>query len=511
MSVKSRIKQGLSLCRIWLIMNSVPKRVLLVVELETAFQELLRVARLLLSSGRYQPIFCFYNLSTVGYERFSAACDQHGIPYVLFDHGDKTLQGGQNGSKNVGQFSSSFANERHASSVLPETGLRLRSRIKNTWPKWITYGLGFPWYSVRNTIWLVKARRLLLEIKPALVVVPEDGIGGNRAIIKMAKEQQIPVVVVPYEYSQKRQPAEAIKSLPNYEFLYGMKNPINRLIARWLPQWIYDYGGECLLRDTGASVLIDEWMGLAPCLPWVVHGGQADCIAVESEQMRQHYLNEGLPANKLVLTGALSDDALFETKNESENRRSALSDKLKLMSQKRLVLCSIPPDHVASRPVCDFNNYCDLLSFWIDGLLALQGTEVIFQLHPRVTFEQAECIANRGGMIVHDNIAGLIPLCDILVTSVSSIIRLAISCGKPVVNYDVYRFGYTDYAEAEGVLTFQERDEFSATVQKLIEREAYYNEIVERQMSCSARWGILDGKVGDRFLAMFDGLTFSEA
>ncbi len=34
----------------------------------------------------------------------------------------------------------------------------------------------------------------------------------------------------------------------------------------------------------------------------------------------------------------------------------------------------------------------------------------------------------------------LVPLCSLYVASVSATIRWAIACGKPVVNYDVYRF-----------------------------------------------------------------------
>ena len=46
----------------------------------------------------------------------------------------------------------------------------------------------------------------------------------------------------------------------------------------------------------------------------------------------------------------------------------------------------------------------------------------------------------------------LVPLCDLYVASVSSTIRWAIACGKPVVNYDVYRYRYTDFISLDGVL-----------------------------------------------------------
>ena len=65
------------------------------------------------------------------------------------------------------------------------------------------------------------------------------------------------------------------------------------------------------------------------------------------------------------------------------------------------------------------------------------------------------------------NTAELVPLCDVFVASISSTIRWAIACGKPVVNYDVYRYRYTDFIGVEGVLTCEEQDEFVSVLRRL--------------------------------------------
>ena len=64
----------------------------------------------------------------------------------------------------------------------------------------------------------------------------------------------------------------------------------------------------------------------------------------------------------------------------------------------------------------------------------------------------------------------LVPLCDLYVASVSSTIRWAIACGKPVINYDVYRYRYTDFLNLEGVLVIEEQNEFREIVQRLDQR-----------------------------------------
>jgi hypothetical protein len=332
-------------------------------------------------------------------------------------------------------------------------------------------------------------------------------MGANRAIIKQAKTRKIPILIVPYEYSTITQPAEAIIGTYNYRNIYGMNNILNRIVAKVFPNWAYEYRGETLLRDQGSAILLQELLGLAPVLPWAVHGGKADKIAVECEVMLQHYLNQGIAENKLVLTGALYDDDLAKAANECEICREDLYRSLDLPPRRRMILCAVPPDLVALRPCSDFKSYKDLLDFWMETLLSLKDINIIFQLHPRVTPEHAEYIESKGLKVAKQDIATLIPLCDILVTSVSSIIRMAIASKKPVLNYDVYKFRYSDYENAGGVLTLESKEEFLQDLNKLVNERVFYSEISSLQIACADKWGMHDGHSGNRMVALFDKLV----
>lgn len=478
-------------------------RILLVVEQETEFRELVRVACLARVLGRYEVKFCFYNAASDRFERMKTICDQERLPYVLFDQPTGATE---NTEQNARSDPTGLVRQRGRYAVR-NISHWLRVQVKRARSAWLVYCVRGAWYAFRDVKWMVRAHWLFSELNPAIVVVAQDGVGGNRAIIKVARAKHIPVVVVPYEYSTKRQPAEMIVSLQNYRFWYGMHNPVNRLMARWFPHWIYEHNGEQLLRDVGTSIWVEEVLGLAPKLPWTVHGGWADHIAVESEHMRQHYLGEGVSANKLTVSGALSDDVLATAMSEREQNWARLALALDLPRHHRLILCALPPDHVSSRPACDFRSYQEMIDFWVDSLLTLEDATVIFQLHPRVAPEQAEYIAERGAKISRWDIAELIPLCDIFVTSVSSVIRMAIACKKPVINYDVYRFGYADYVEAKGVLTLDDQADFLQVLHKMVTDEAYYAEIVMRQTACADQWGHLDGRAGERMIQLFDQLV----
>lgn len=453
---------------------------LLSVRTETAFKELFRVALVLKQSGRYDPLFC---CSAQGYSlsRMRSACAANDIPLISVS--GKPLS--------------------------PQAGVLSYAVVKN----WALKILPFWLIEIVNTIKyfgiqvasLGNHKNLLGKVKPAVVVVPEDGLGGDLVLIKLAQKRGIPVVVVPYEFSTKKQIVEALQSNQDYQKKYGMNNVFNRIAARLFPSWVYTYEGEKMLREPLSAILVLEILQLAPGNPWTVHGGSADYLAVESEMMHHHYLAEGLPEKKLVLTGALSSDHLFDALSRKETLKNELYRSLGLKNGHKLLLSAVPTDYTG-RAECEFGNYGEFIDFWIGSLKQLKDVNIVLQLHPAVTPEQEAYIREQGIPVSSENIANLIPLCDLLVTSVSSIIRMAIACRIPVVNYDVYRFRYADYADEQGVLTIWDKDEFRGALSSLLYDQSYYRTIVDYQTRSSDAWGVLDGQVEYHLLDFFDGL-----
>jgi hypothetical protein len=103
--------------------------------------------------------------------------------------------------------------------------------------------------------------------------------------------------------------------------------------------------------------------------------------------------------------------------------------------------------------------------------------------------------------------AEMVPVCDIYVASISSTIRWAIACGRPVVNYDVYRYRYTDFLRVPGVLATEEQAEFRGILNKLVNDAPYRASIAAQQRAAAPHWGMLDGRVGDRMLALVQRLA----
>lgn len=357
-----------------------------------------------------------------------------------------------------------------------------------------------------DRIELERARLLFSEITPAAILVGEDGLGGNLALIAVSRRQKCPVVIIPYEYSSINQVFEALHQRKEQ---HQIGSAVDLLVSKVFKKWMRTLNGTRFLRIPVAMLLSKEVYCLAPQNPWTVHGGQANFIAAESKKMAAHYISEGIAREKIVNVGHLAGDDLWHALNERENSLLAYKTQSKIHVAKTVVLVALPPSYVSERPgKCEFQTYEQLVDFWIEAITRLPSVEPIFQLHPAVQPEHREYIKLRANVSDKD-ITSLIPHSDLLITSVSSIIRMAISCRKPVVNYDVYHFDYPDYKGLPGVLHVSSSDTFVDKVTKLCADEKYYRLIAQHQRESSSDWGELDGLACTRLVESVKAITMS--
>lgn len=462
-------------------------KIMLAVPSETSFRELFRVALLLKRSGEYEPCV-YFHVGGYSLGRMRAACSDAGISYfpaIAAVAEPRDIPAPELNNKNRTIFQS------------------IKNTIVKVFPSFMFEIMVFVKFLVDHAKLSQKNRKAFSVISPAMVVVPEDGVGGNLHLIKMAHKRGLPVITIPYEYSTKKQIVEAVKNTSTHQNPFNTNSLINRTIAHLFPKWVFEFDGERMLRERPLIILALEILHLAPRDPWTVHGGYADFIAVESPKMFSHYIREGIPEKKLVLTGSMADDHLLATFRQRDALRADLCSSLGLKGGRNIILSSIPTDYT-SRPECEFKNYEELIDFWIESLNHLKDVDVVLQLHPAVSPEQERYIRSKHFPISDRNIANLIPLCDVFVTSVSSVIRMAIVCQVPVLNYDVYQFGYKDYEEATGVMTVSSQFVFSDILNRLTSDQEFRSSITARHSSYSSDWGFFDGKSGERILKLFD-------
>lgn len=312
--------------------------------------------------------------------------------------------------------------------------------------------------------------------RPKAVIVGEDGVGGNLAWIAAAKRSGIPVIVLPYEYSGAEQAVAAIR--PNIDD-FRVSGMVTEIFARTRPAWVREIDGQRILRLPLRYALAYEFAGAAPKNPWTVHGGRADVILAESPQMVQHYQKEGVPASKIAQTGSLAFDDL----HEAMKRAKPPGDRLR-------ILCALPPDYTANRGPMP---YPDLIRAWL--IEANKHGDVTVQSHPAAR----ENLRENGVAFDTRDITTLIAETDLLVTSVSSIIRYALAAGRPVLNFDCYKFDYPDYKTAAGCSTVSDMDQYAGM---LAEVTADIGSFRQQAAMDAARWGVIDGNAADRIAAV---------
>ena len=123
-----------------------------------------------------------------------------------------------------------------------------------------------------------------------------------------------------------------------------------------------------------------------------------------------------------------------------------LGERFEVLIKKNIILIGLPPDQFGAgkRQGCEFDTYQDLIRFMVGTVTSLSGSDanVLINLHPRINPASVAWLKALGATIIDEPIERLVPLADIYVAVASATIRLGISCGIPVVNYDAYQYDY---------------------------------------------------------------------
>jgi hypothetical protein len=469
--------------------------VLIVAHTATFITELAPFGRLLRQRAGVETIFyCPFVHWTA--DRFAADCADEGVTCLLHPVRESLARAGLHAA----QDRPAATARRKARSLVSRVIGKLASLLPGIGHSFVAERLAFAGLAL-------EVRHLLDAVNPKLLVLGGDMAGYDTSLyIKLAHERGIRTLIVPSTMSNGLEQAEIYLGDPSYH----VTGWAGRLVSTLFPKWVITHKGVRLFRCPPGRVVAMELAGLAPPQPWIFNSGAADAIAMESQAMIDYYAEAGMKDRRMVLTGSMSDDAMAERLVAAPSLRERLCRELKLDPSYSLFLTALPPDFLyvtGGRPQCDFQQYDKMVEFWIDSLAQLDGCNCIVALHPSIDAESMRHIERANVRIGSWKTAEMVPACDVYVASISSTIRWAIACGKPVVNYDIYRYRYTDFLDVAGVLATEEQAEFRAILRRLAEDTAYRRSVAEAQSAASAHWGMLDGRVGDRMLALVEQLS----
>ncbi len=470
------------------------KKILIAIHLDSFFTGLLNIARLINKSSDYESIIDFpQKYSNLDRDLKTCAIEK----IVCLDI--------------TAEYSRSSAHDDHLSwrkrlrnGVRDIVPLRLRRQLHNIL---ITNNLLYQLLKLYAHLWSI--RRIIRKERISLIVLGGDIVHYDTAVyIRAAHIEGISTVVIAGWMINQDENAEAFM----YDANIHLNSFANRLVATLFPRWVYEYRGNRLLRLPAVQALIREILGLAPPRPWTLHSGFADAITAESRAMYKACINEGLPERQVQLTGSIVHDIMASILPIADSLKEQLYRELSLPPGKKMLLVAIPPDEfyrVGGRPECDFKNFRELVRFWMESVTRIANWNVVVTLHPSLNYDEMLYIEKWGVRIARLHTAQLMPLCDLFVASSSTTIQWATACGKPVINYDVYRYRQHDYDSIKGMLKMEEQYEFILSLKQTTNDRTYFEKIATLQADCAQQWGVLDGQAGIRILELFDHLVRS--
>lgn len=327
----------------------------------------------------------------------------------------------------------------------------------------------------------------------ALLLVPEDGLGGNHVLIKEFQDKQIPVMIVPYGFGSEKDYEDSIIQKHRCNTAVNTTTIEAAIVKDKFPKWVKQ--GNCAgnLFLEPCMILVREFFGYSPHNPWTVHGGSADYLLVESNKMMQHYLKEQLPPSKLIFCGTVYMDVIRKIIFENIDYQMAYEQSKKIEEGKTRILISwLPSYHEERGYLCEIPDYETLTTKVFNLLSSLPHTKITLSFHPAVIKQFDSLSEFQNIQVSNEYILTEIPKHDVFICCNSSTLRWATASAKPVVNYNFYHFSTDDYNDIPGLVSVTKFEDFKRIISQLITDEYYYHSVAKAQKKVSSDWGIIE-------------------
>jgi len=355
--------------------------------------------------------------------------------------------------------------------------------------------VSFLWYLLKFKGFLRRSKKFLLEEDSvAIVMMGDRHVGWETAMIKSANDHGIPTLIVPFAVSDPDSDIEARLRLPDAK-QYHVSTLIERAAAKVFPKWVRTKGADRLFFIPVGNAMAAKILNMMPENPWTIGGGAAKRVAVDSTRTLRNFSNEGVHTEKMIITGKPGDDQIFQAMTANEPRETRRE--LGIGDSQYFILCSVP--QLAEHGLLSWSEHWEEINYLVKTLSDQMGASVVLSLHPQSDKSNYEELAEKYGVVIADQrIYNLIPACDILVATYSSVVVQAIGSGKPTVVVDFYGLDFTYYDDEPGVIVMKERESLTPTIERLLYNREYYDEMVQAQLSRKSEWLRLDGECTSR-------------
>ena len=471
----------------------VKSRVLFVPHSNASFSEMLPIAEEINYRGKYSPLFL---ITWADHAQSIQICKNKGYQFQVYGVLEKA-------GFIADKIETRGIDDHSSNSRLENISSWTKSKLKKI------FIILFVFYFYQFNQDKRFARKVLSENDvDCILLIGDRHAGIETALVRAGNRRGIPSLIVPFGFSDPESSIVYRQALDNWQKIYGVDSFLNRLVANTWPEWVYTYRGETMLWNPPAWLLAAWMAGILPKNPWILGGGGAWCMAVESQYHQDIFRKQGIPAQKIFVSGKPRYDSSAQIWSRQPSEKAQMCRDLDIDIKNPLLVCAVHQS--AEHGLLSWADHWAETDFLFAALAEIKSSvNVLLSLHPKSDFTQYTPRAQEYGLLIARDYQydQLVPVCDIYLASFSSTVTLAIACHKPTIVLDFYGHNYDIFDNMPGIVVCRQHDEFQAILSRVINNQDYYDQLVEGQAKSAEYWARFDGKSTQRILNMIDELV----
>ena len=309
-------------------------------------------------------------------------------------------------------------------------------------------------------------KNVFIKKKSSKLVIFNNGIDHNIPfVIKAAKECNLKIIHFPFALGDPESVARIYYNKKHNE----LTHTISKIM---LSNYSRGYKNRMFSIQSAAQIKAHSICKTMPVFPWSFYGNKIDLTVFDSEFMRDYAdKQQNAAQHSMVLGSSVYQHILVINKINILPliKNNALEEVIR-SSGKKIITLAVPPL---------IKSMDELKEVFLSGLdKYTDQCIIIISLHPRHIIKDFEAIVNNDKYYFTEAPTEVIlPISDIFISTVSTIIKTALFLQIPTINYDYVPFNYSHFLNSKGVLDVKTHEQFDNELEKLIEDTLYYKKV----------------------------------
>ncbi len=171
--------------------------------------------------------------------------------------------------------------------------------------------------------------------------------------------------------------------------------------------------------------------GALSVYPWWVGHGLSDIVCVDSDYTLRQYIRHGVPDSKIVITGHIQYDGVFQSYSRREEIRSQIFSDYGFDKEKALLVLSVP--QYAEQGYMNWDQHWSEINEIVSNC-SRSGGNLLLSIHPRSNTTDYLFLQERYDCrIASQPLVEIIGAADIFLASNSTTFNWAVLCGIPAL------------------------------------------------------------------------------